>query len=233
MKAFTVTVKPEPPVELLASCQAAGIMLDTYVNRPNIGLVPAYHKLWEQNRDEDILIYIHDDVTIHDPEWLARIQVELLNRNVAIVGFGGATGIGHQDLYKVPYRIDQLVRYDYRSNQTDWETHGGNHTGDRRVAVVDGYLMAMQGGFLEQIRGWDWIDSAFHCYDTAMCLMAARLGYEVRTAGVSCTHQGGGTSISKEYEEWCENKGTTPTEEHANPHYWLYNEFRDVLPLRI
>lgn len=204
------------------------------LNQPNIGLVKTYHELWKAYSEEDVLVYLHDDTEIHDLEWQLRVEEQFsIGPQVAVVGFGGATGIGDRDIYKKPYRIEQLARQDYRSNQSDWEVHGTRETGSRRVAVIDGFAVAVRGSFLARIGGWAWMKTDFHCYDIALCLMAARLGLKVKMVGVHATHHGGGTSTKAEYKEWCEERGTTLEEEHRAPHRWLYEEFRDVLPLRV
>jgi hypothetical protein len=51
--------------------------------------------------------------------------------------------------------------------------------------------------------------------------------------GIDCEHHGGGTSTRAEYVDWCREHGTTPEREHREPHVWQYNEFRDVLPVRV
>jgi GT2 family glycosyltransferase len=233
MIALTASIHCPPPDRFLVACNAADIAWESYHNSPNVGVVQAYHKLWRSHIGEDILIYIHDDVSIYDSNWLERVCLELMDPKVAIVGLGGATGIGVPDIYKQPYRIQQLIRSDYRSNQRGWEVHGLQETGERRVAVVDGFFMAIKGEFLREIGGWSWIESNFHCYDLAMCLEAYRRGWEVRTCGVDCDHHGGGTSTRKEYAEFCAAHATTIEEDHARPHRWLYDRYRDLLPLRV
>ncbi len=230
---LTVTTQPTPPVCFLEAVKLADSPWAWYRNEPNIGPVKAFHELWVAHQDEPALIYTHDDVSIYDADWLERVCLELMDPKVAIVGLGGATGIGVPDIYKIPYEIQQLIRTDYASNQTGWEVHGTQLTGERNVAVVDGFFMACKGAFLKEVGGWSWIQSNFHCYDTAMCLEAIRRGWEVRIVGVSCDHHGGGTSTKAEYVDWCKEHATTPEEEHLAPHRWLYREYIDVLPLRV
>jgi len=165
--------------------------------------------------------------------WPQQIEAEFADPKVAIVGMGGALGIGTPDIYRRPYNIWQLQRIDYFSNQTDWQVHGKREEDLRDVAVVDGFFMAVRREFLDQIGGWSWMQTRFHCYDVALCLMAHRKGWKVRMVGVNCTHHGGGTSTSAEYKAWLESQGTNQAEDHSKPHEWLYNEFRDVLPLRV
>lgn len=227
----TITTKNEHP-ERFASF-APRLHRYVYVNEPNIGVVPAMQLLYEANAHNGIIAYAHDDVTCYDPTWAERVLREFDDPKVAVVGFGGATGIGTDDLYRTRYQIEQLQRINYASNQRDWEVHGSYESGSKDVAVVDGFFMAVRTSFLKEISGFSWMPFKFHCYDLALCLMAHRKGYKVRMVGVECQHHGGGTSTTAEYKAWCLENGTTMEREHSEPHKWLYSEFADVLPLRI
>lgn len=226
----SLDIRPERFTEI---CGMAQVSYHVYHQEPNIGLVKAYHQLWQAHKSEYIQVYIHDDVSIHDANWLERVCCEMMEPSVAIVGLGGATGIGDPDLYKTPYMLKQLARTGYASNQSDWEVHGDREEDERKVAVVDGFFMAVRGTFLNEVGGWSWIQSNFHCYDLALCLEAYRRGWEVRTVGVACTHHGGGTSTTRAYAQWCKDQGTTMEDEHRNPHRWLYEEYRDLLPMKV
>jgi DNA helicase-2/ATP-dependent DNA helicase PcrA len=46
--------------------------------------------------------------------------------------------------YKIPYKIQDLGRRGYVSNQTDWQTHGGLESGSRDVAVVEAFFLALR-----------------------------------------------------------------------------------------
>lgn len=202
-------------------------------NHPNIGVVPAMQKVFEANADEDIICFVHDDVTVYDSNWNSRVRAEFDDPKAAVVGFGGATGIGVDDIYKTRYQIEQLQRINYASNQRDWEVHGSYEAGTKDVAVVDGFFMAVRVSFLREIGGFKWFPHRFHCYDTALCVMAHRKGYKVRMVGVECTHHGGSVSTTPEYKKWCLENGTTMEREHEEPHRWMYEFFRNELPLRV
>jgi GT2 family glycosyltransferase len=233
MIALTITTKRAMPDCFLDSVLKDPLLeVDALLNEPNLGLVPALQALYEKHKSHDILVFLHDDVEVHEA-WEMRVRKEFDDPEVVIVGLGGATGIGVDDIYKTPYDIWQLQRLSYASNQRGWDIHGKQETGSRDVAVVDGFFMAIRGEFLREINGWSWFPHRFHCYDTALCLMAARRGYKVRTIGVDVTHYGGGTSITPEYVEFCKEHGTTPEREHQEPHRWLYENFRQELPLRV
>ncbi len=206
---------------------------DFIYNSPNIGMVAAYQKLYELHSDENIIVFMHDDVEIMRPTWADHITIAFADPKVAIVGFGGATGLGVDDIYKTPYRIEQLQRIDYYSNQVGWEIHGKREIGVRDVCVVDGFFMAVRTEFLNQIGGWKWFPYNFHLYDVGLCLQAIRRGWKVKIVGCEVDHHGGGTSCSAEYAQYCREAGTTPEREHSEPHLWLFNEFRDLLPYRV
>jgi hypothetical protein len=216
---------------------------EVYRNYPeNIGLVPAYHKLWEALRtDYESICYFHDDVEIYPDmvpfirlPWETKVRGEFLHDpKVAIVGFGGASSMGAKDIYKQRYDIRQLARSGYRSNQRGWDIHGTQETENADVVVVDGFALCVRTDFLNQIGGWSWFPHKFHCYDTALCLMALRHGWKVRMVGIECDHHGGGTSTTPEYLDWCKENATTPEREHEEPHRWLYEEFRDILPVSV
>ena len=229
----TITTKNEHP-ERFESFQKSTDGNDyLYFNEPNKGVVPAMQHLYERFASEDIIAFVHDDVTVHDDSWRERVLREFDNPKVAVVGFGGATGIGTDDLYRTRYQIEQLQRINYASNQTDWETHGSFEDGSKDVAVLDGFFLAVRTSFLREIGGFKWMPFKFHCYDLALCLMAHRKGYKVRMVGVKCTHHGGGTSTTQEYKDWCLENGTTMEREHSEPHKFLYEFFRPELPLRV
>ena len=234
MRLCCVTTNPAIHPERLASFIYGNVKSpEIYVNQPNIGVVPAIQKLYEAYTDEDVICYVHDDVTCYDANWHSRVMAEFDDPKVAVVGFGGATGIGVSDIYKTRYEISQLQRIGYASNQRDWDVHGSYEAGSKDVAVVDGFFMAVRTSFLREIGGFKWFPHRFHCYDTALCLMAHRKGYKVRMVGIECIHHGASFSASPLYLKWCLENGTTMEREHEEPHRWMYEFFRNELPLRV
>lgn len=228
------SMTPETPTEQWKELCVDAWAFDAYDNSThNIGVTQAYQQIYEAASDFDGICYLHTDVTIHERGWDRRLAQEFSDPKVAIVGMGGALGIGTPDLYRKPYRIEQLARQQYFSNQSDWQTHGQREEDSRDVAVVDGFCMAIRRSFLDQIGGWKWFPYAFHCYDIAMCLQAIRHGWKIRMVGVNVTHHGGGASTTPEYKRWCEEHGTTLEREHYEPHRWAYDNFREVLPWRV
>lgn len=202
-------------------------------NRENI-LTPceAYHKICESS-DSEFLVYVHDDVSVFDPQWLKRVLGRLTHPNTGVVGLGGAIALGSRDLYKRPYRLSDMARAGYFSNQTDWKTHGQRETGERRVAVVDAFFMAVRKSLLKQAGGWPTRHLTHHCLDLWVCCEAARQGKEVWIVGVECTHHGGGSSTKDLYRNASWLQGGTLEKDHQTPHVWLHDRYRDVLPLEV
>jgi GT2 family glycosyltransferase len=201
----------------------------------------AYELLKEE---AEVLVYVHSDVEIQDEEWVARILAEFqADPLVGVVGFGGAIGIGRDDIYRTPYHLLQLIRLAYRSNTTDAENHGDRFTGDCDVATLDGFCLAVRRSVLDKSNvqendgmsgGWPTLSLPFHNYDNWICLRAQQLGYKVRMVGVRCTHFGGGHSTKKAWQEAAvRDFGKTDAEIHRDSHLYLYEQFRDILPVRV
>lgn len=188
--------------------------------------------------DTDYIAFIHSDVTIHDNNW--HLAVENFFRShprCGLVGFGGAVALGDPDLYKKRYQLIQLARFGYASNQDDWQVHGDHLEEPCRVAVLDGFFMCFRRTPYEQMGGWQRaldLGLMFHCYDTFACCMMARLGWEVWALPVPCLHRGGAVSILGAYDAWLRTQGLDgDVDVHQRAHKVIYNEFKDVLPLKV
>lgn len=188
----------------------------------------------------EFLGYVHSDVDILEDKWLDRTLREFDDQRVGVVGWGGAVQLGHEDIYKVPYRLEQLARFGYRSNVVDAEAHGVREPNSCDVATLDGFALFMRREVLDQLGGWPKVgDLPFHNYDNWLCAKAHELGWRVRMVGVFCQHHGGGTSVKVEegeesWSEWAKRVlGKTDEEIHRDSHVWLYEELRGVLPIKV
>lgn len=179
----------------------------------------------------DILIYLHADVTIHDPEWLTRIMRLFENPDCVVAGLGGATSLGRPALYKKPWNIWNLARGGYASNQTDAEVHGERFTGDRQVAVLDAFCMAVRTDWLRNRGGWPVKHLTFHCLDLWLASEAARDDKSTFITGALVTHHGGGTSVTDKYAQASWLQGDSLQSDHQTPHRWLFENYRDCLPV--
>lgn len=182
---------------------------------------------YEQGRiesDRTIIGFCHDDLLIHEAGWDERVLAEFNDPKVAMVGFAGARGHGHHNLYKVPYHLPNLARQQFLSNLTDAEVHGQRFTGTCDVSVLDGLAMFIRSSALDEIGGWPQDGSyGYFLYAENMALRLRRAGYKIRLVGVDCTHLGGKSSGLKQDQVF----------DYDGEHRRLYDEFHDCLPAMV
>lgn len=205
----------------------------------NIGVVAALQNLYKMSfqlvpEGEDCIIaYFHDDVLVQQADWHKVVEDAFLaNPKLGLAGFHGAKWLGQPHIYKAPYELIQLARGGCISNMRDAEAHGLRETTHQRVACVDGFSMLCRRSFLDQIGGWTWFpkDLPHHIYDTSLACMAARHGWETWLLAIPCHHLGGRTATRVDFTA---DFGRSEGEIHSAGHKWMYEEFRDVLPLRV
>lgn len=207
----------------------------TTVNNIDNNLTPCQgYQLVLDGSNEKYLIMIHDDVEFHDAYWQKSLaDVMETDPDAVAVGVGGATSLGRKDLYRKPYNIWNMARGGYASNQKDAETHGERFTGVRKVAVLDAFCMAVRVDWLRSRGGWPVNRLTHHCLDLWLACEAARCGKSIYMVGVACHHHGGGTSTKESYAKASWLQGGTMEKDHEMPHKWLYEEYRDVLPIEV
>lgn len=207
------------------------ISVCTHTNPGNTESPAQIYNDYAQSSRLDILVLAHSDLTILEENWKERVLQEFQDPQVVLVGLGGALGLGSPDLYKVPYKIQDLARRGYVSNQTDWQTHGGLETQARDVAVVEAFFMGLRREWFQAQGGFPLEHLTHHCLDLYLACLAKRDGKKVRMVGVECTHWGGGMSVTPAYKNARWLLGGSRESDHQIPHRWLYDEFADCLPL--
>jgi hypothetical protein len=186
------------------------------------------------------VLFLHDDVELAEDKnhfWDVATLEAFDDPKIGLVGWGGATGLGHKDLYKVSYRLEDLARENYFSATTDWKEHGELLRAPREVAVLDGFALAFRREAYEEMGGWQKaidLGLVFHAYDLWAALTMRRLGWKIMAVPVSCRHLGGRTSTTPEYQELLKSLGYQDDfEVHRRAHEIIFREFRDVLPVRV
>jgi hypothetical protein len=218
----------------------------------NVGVPAAMHELWLRARDKNgagddhVVLYLHDDLRIYEKGWVSRLQ-GLFDRQPAAVlaGFSGTEELGANFIYKRPYSAGQLSRQGPLLSNLELhaEFHGQRVTEDRRVAFVDGFSLAFRASFLERVGGWKWwpFELVHHAYDYGACCMARRYGGEVWLCPLRCDHgvpdkithtRHAGTSATPAYKDLADKHGGD-AEVHARAHKFVYEEFKDVLPIDV
>jgi SAM-dependent methyltransferase len=205
-----------------------------YDNRTNLVTPCAAYQALLDATEADVLVYVHDDVDIYDPNWLTRVMnIFETNPKCVAVGLGGATSLGRPSLYKRRYRIEDMARGGYASNQRDWNIHGELLVDNHRVAVLDAFFMAVRADFILSIGGWPVDHLSHHCLDLWLACQAARHEKEVWVAGIECAHFGGGSSTKPTYRSADWLQGGCMEEDHRRPHRYLHQEFIDCLPITV
>lgn len=190
-----------------------------------------------ENCAAEKLLFLHDDVHVLGP-WSEYLD-DALARGAGLVGFGGRRGFGTWDIYRSPYRLDQLVGIDFLSNMDNWSEHGRKLNVPQRVAYLDGFSLALSVDVYkyESVGTWEAClldEIEFHMYDAWISLEAARKGLEVWAVPVLCHHFGGSTSVGMrtEYEHAVRAAGYAHGQELFDiAHRRIYNLFPDVLPI--
>lgn len=206
-------------------CRVATKQGRTYVreSREILGVVPAFN-LGVQRALEDgapIIACLHDDLLIEQDGWDEDVsRLFKACPRAGLCGFGGAKGLGSDDLYQTPYQPMQLARQGFRSNMRDAEAHGIRSEVAEPVACLDGFSQiglrdfwagkrrdtaerrqdAFETPLLQQLQAGGVIH---HFYDGMLGCFAKRLGYQVWYLPIKCHHFGGLTAVADpRYHEW-------------------------------
>jgi len=186
----------------------------------------------------EVVACLHDDLEITEKFWDMRIEGALAaDQRTLLCGFGGAKGLGSDDIYRTPYRLEQLARVDFISNMRDAEAHGRRADWPEQVACLDGFSLIGKAEFmLAQFRKFDKLGVVHHAYDSWLGATAWRAGGTVWYIPVACHHAGGMTAVGDpRFAQWAADKfkvgGEREIRDHA--HWMMYNDLRGVLPLRI
>jgi hypothetical protein len=201
-------------------------------------LIESYQRLHTASDPKcEFLVFAHDDVDILEPDWLEQVEAAFdQHPKVAVIGLGGAMQLGDRKLLDrhTPYSKGLLARFGYMSNSEEWQIHGQKLAKPQYAATIDGFFIAVRRRFLEALGGWGSMTGTnFHNYDNALCIRAWRRGNKVMILPIKHHHYGGSASTKQAYKDWCKRHDTTPEDEHDNAHVWMWNKFRDYLPLLV
>jgi len=205
----------------------------------NVGVVAALHQLWEMSEDvstpADVLAYIHDDFQILEHGWDGRVaSVFERDPRCGLAGFGGSTALGGDEIYKKPYEVHQLGRRNFYSDMVGAEVHGKRVTTEMPIVFTDGQSMLVKRELLDKVGGWSWwpFENIHHAYDYGVACMARRHGYTAWLVPVHCNHVNFQTASQPVYKDLADKYGGDAAV-HDKSHRFVYEQFRDVLPLRL
>ena len=186
----------------LADYQSIAVRLTSENQRP-LGAV--YNEAIDAATPDDILVFVHDDVSIDD--WMFSRRLDDALRQFDVVGVAGNERVqpGQVTWYLQPDPAagPDLSKWD-DIHLSGAVYHGGASGGGhlslygpspRPVRLLDGLFMAARADRLlaTGVR----FDPAlgFHFYDLDFCLSAHRAGLSIGTWPIALTHASGGGSV--------------------------------------
>lgn len=199
-------------------------------NEENRGVMPAMRQAWQVGKLwTDYFFFLHNDVFIHTEGWdmqLERVLSSLPDAGCA--GFYGAKGLATPDIYRTPYRMQQLIRLENVSNcnRMNAAVHGfrpirGGQQSEE-VAVLDGFSLIVRTELLDKIGGFDQSFPPHHNYDNDICLESLDKGYKNYVISMDANHLGGRTDVG---EDWATPFGKTKAQIHEDAHPILYKKW--------
>ena len=202
-------------------------------NEKNIGVRPALNQIWAMAK-EDIIVYTHNDVEFLEKGWdLKVIKAFEKHPEAGIIGAYGAKGIGTADIYKTPYKMEQLARGGNVSDcPMDKTVHGFRNLENEfeNVAVFDGFFMAIKKELLNKTNGFSDILPEHHNMDNLICIQSLENGYENILIPLGLFHRGGMTDVG---QDWASVFGKTKQQVHKDSHPPLYEYCKGKLPIWI
>jgi hypothetical protein len=224
-----------------------------------LGSVKAFRIVTEAalHGDFQVIACLHDDFEIREQGWDRKVLKYFTRKwDIGLLGFGGATGLGAADMYQRAYDPMSLARTGFRSDLEDAEAHGLRSVLAERVACLDGFSQVgrkefwagylnplaandpLRQGLLRSLQPWRVLEDlgiVHHLYDGLLGAIAARNGWETWYVPLRSKHWGGRTAVGDAgYQRWALDQ--TRGGDHD---FWLqahaigYEQFRDVLPLRV
>jgi hypothetical protein len=210
---------------------------------------------------DGVIACLHDDLLIEEDQWDAKVMAYFNQHpEVGLLGFGGGTGLGSDDIYKVPYSPMQLARQDFVSNMRDAEAHGRRVTVPTRVACLDGFSQIGRCAYWrgDYTRGSKILHHQaplrlleekgviHHAYDSFLGAYADQIGWQVYMLPIACHHFGGQTAVGDAgYQAWANQQQPSGVatwnqigQIGGDPWFWqdahrqVYDLLRGVLPLR-
>lgn len=203
-----------------------------------LGVVPAFHRAAEAaGSGFDLLACLHDDCLLEDLTWLQQVEQYFADHpRCYLLGFGGAWGLGEDDIQTAEYRPTLLVRKGFMSNMRDAEAHGTRVLTPRQVAVLDGFSLIGRSAFMRHTWGkLHRLGVVHHAYDAAFGAEAAACKVEVHLLPIACHHLGGQTAVGDAgYTAWAQEQvagGDAGFWHQA--HRLVYDHWKDQLPIRV
>ena len=191
----------------VATSASARLRLFADNSRP---LPECYNQALDEAADDDVLVFVHDDVYFDD--WMLGQRIHDALQRFDVVGVAGNTRRLPMQLawYLMPGAADAqgrllLQEFD-RAHLSGVVAHGEPAQSEltvfgptpQAVAVLDGVLLAARAGRLRQAGVRFDPQFAFHFYDLDFCRSAQAAGLRLGTWPLAITHASRGGSVQSD-----------------------------------
>jgi GT2 family glycosyltransferase len=173
------------------------------------GLSEAYNEFLGEARNDDYLIFVHDDVFVHDWFLFDRLREAFSEFDVV-----GVAGSGTPDLRQPSWGLQFTsdltpTGWQNRANKSGAVGHGDPGTPAVSVygptpapcELLDGLFLAVNVRRLRQARVSFDTRFRFHCYDLDFCRTARAAGLRLGTWPIAVTHASAGNFDSNAWKE--------------------------------
>lgn len=148
----------------------------------------------------DIILWMHNDVLIHEQGYDTRILAEFANDDkLAIAGFFGAYGVADNG-----GRIGSMGNMQGKEWGTPQHLHGDVLTGSYPAVVFDALAMIINRPLFYQANLPINEIPPHHWNDRILPLLFVLQGYHALTIGIAFDHKGGVSSLGDKYRELAE-----------------------------
>jgi glycosyltransferase involved in cell wall biosynthesis len=199
-------------------------------NKENTGVLATFKQSFE-NTDSDIICFIHNDVLIHEVDWVSRvINAFESTPKLGLAGIFGAVGVGDNGgRVRSQSKMLGLEWGNCECHSVAWKHHSEYLDGLSPATILDGVGMFFSREAANSLLATDMFDSwraPHHFYDRIIPLKLIDKGFKVATIGLGFDHWSGATANSSEKYvetgvEWL--KSQNKFIEGANVDQQIYN----------
>ncbi len=191
--------------DLYRSLRKLGTDRFRFIENNREGLSTCYNRILDEKTGRDeIVIFVHDDVTIGDLFLHEKITEAFDQKNYAIAGLAGTSDFKiHPDVGVTscffgqrPDAFSGAVEHYISGSSTIMTVYGPT---PKRCVALDGLFLAIDLRKIGHVRFEERL--AFHFYDLDFCLTAHQAGLILGTINVYVTHRSGGGFSSQAFKE--------------------------------
>lgn len=205
---YTSSVQYKCIQKIVQNCDTDTITITPFYKN-TIGLSELYNKIIREYTKSDYIIFMHDDVEIHDLWFVEKIKKA--HEFYDIVGVAGAINQDYTKGKPTVWHLSMENRGDSRGIVSHYILQGFNgcknthynsaYFGETpsEVVVIDGLLMSVKVSSLDKMKEelFD-NDMEFHHYDMSMCVRAKRNGLTIGIWPIFLVHHGMGEWANQE-----------------------------------